>query len=252
VKAIAAAVTLVTAGVLAGGGAVWAQGSQINACVERATGYLKIGGSCAGTPLAWNTQGPQGPQGPAGPAGPAGTKGDKGDIGEAGPAGRPGRGLVVSKQDLAVRRLVDANVGRKPHVPLPKVSALKLPDSGPAAFSVFHDEPRRVGLNYYSVVARLDVPSGKYAAVAKLIVKHSNTTGQGGAVACRLDSGLGAGADFDYSLTSAWSTATLTVVHAFTSKGQFSLRCRGPQLARVSWLKITAIRVAQLYNGWSP
>ena len=78
-KAAIAALGLVALGALAGGGGVvWAQSpSQINACAERTTGYLKLG-SCAGTPLMWNVQGPKGdagPQGPVGPQGPAGPPG---------------------------------------------------------------------------------------------------------------------------------------------------------------------------------
>jgi hypothetical protein len=76
-KRIAFAIALLVLGGLVASGAVLAQGSQINACVERTTGYLKLG-SCAGTPLSWNVQGPKGdtgPQGPPGPQGPAGPPG---------------------------------------------------------------------------------------------------------------------------------------------------------------------------------
>jgi hypothetical protein len=65
---------------LAASGVVWARGSsEITACVERATGYLKIG-SCGGSTLTWNTQGPKGDPGPAGPAGAPGSIGPVGTV----------------------------------------------------------------------------------------------------------------------------------------------------------------------------
>lgn len=85
-----AAVGLVVLGTLVGGGIVWAKvnQSQISACVEPRTNYLKFGSSCGGQQLAWNTEGPQGPKGDSGPAG---GKGEPGTRGPAGPAGRAGR-----------------------------------------------------------------------------------------------------------------------------------------------------------------
>jgi hypothetical protein len=93
-----AAVFLVALGALVGGGIVWAQGnqSQITACVEPRTNYLKFGSSCGGQQLTWNIEGPQGPKGDSGPAGaqgvqgPAGLQGQPGKRGPAGPAGRKG------------------------------------------------------------------------------------------------------------------------------------------------------------------
>ena len=85
-KRVALSVALVALGALLAGGVVWAQTpSEITACVEPRTGYLRIGGSCAGgQTLAWNQQGPKGDAGAAGP------KGDAGPRGEAGPAGPKG------------------------------------------------------------------------------------------------------------------------------------------------------------------
>jgi hypothetical protein len=83
-KRIAFAVVLLVLGGMVASGVVWAQGSQINACVERSTGYLKLG-TCAGSPLSWSVQGPQGPAGPAGPQGP---------VGPAGPPGVAASGLM--------------------------------------------------------------------------------------------------------------------------------------------------------------
>ena len=62
-----AALCLVVFGALIGGGIVWARGnqSQISACVEPRTNYLKFGSSCGGQQLTWNTEGPQGPKGDA-------------------------------------------------------------------------------------------------------------------------------------------------------------------------------------------
>jgi Collagen triple helix repeat (20 copies) len=91
------ALCLVVFGALVGGGIVWAKGqSQITACVEPRTNYLKYGSSCGGQELTWNTEGPQGPKGDPGPAGargpqgPAGPQGQPGARGAAGPAGQRG------------------------------------------------------------------------------------------------------------------------------------------------------------------
>jgi Collagen triple helix repeat (20 copies) len=93
-----AALCLVALGALIGGGIVWARGnqSQISACVEARTNYLKFGSSCEGQQLTWNTEGPQGPKGDPGPSGaegeqgPAGPQGQPGARGPAGHAGRTG------------------------------------------------------------------------------------------------------------------------------------------------------------------
>ena len=93
-----AALCLVAFGALLGGGIVWAKGnqSQITACVEPRTNYLKLGSSCGGQELTWNTEGPKGPKGDPGPAGargaqgPAGPQGQPGARGPAGAAGRKG------------------------------------------------------------------------------------------------------------------------------------------------------------------
>jgi hypothetical protein len=90
-----AALCLVAFGALVGGGIIWAKGnqSQITACVEPRTNYLKLGSSCGGEQLTWNTEGPQGPKGDAGPAGARGAQGPaglQGQLGARGPAGQRG------------------------------------------------------------------------------------------------------------------------------------------------------------------
>jgi Collagen triple helix repeat (20 copies) len=92
---VLAALCLVALGALIGGGIVWARGneSQINACVEPRTNYLKFGTSCGGQQLTWNTEGPQGPKGDPGPSGAQGAQGSagpQGPPGARGPAGRTG------------------------------------------------------------------------------------------------------------------------------------------------------------------
>jgi Collagen triple helix repeat (20 copies) len=91
-KRVIVSAGLVALGALLAGGVVWAQTPQeISACVEPRTGYLKLGGSCAGgQTLVWNRQGPQGPKGDAGSAGPKGDAGPAGPQGEAGPRGAQG------------------------------------------------------------------------------------------------------------------------------------------------------------------
>jgi hypothetical protein len=56
---IASSAALVGLGALVAGGVVWAQTpSEISVCVEARTGYLRIGGSCAGGhTLTWNRHG---------------------------------------------------------------------------------------------------------------------------------------------------------------------------------------------------
>ena len=77
-KTVVLATSFAAVGALLAGGVVWAQTPpQINACVERTTGYFKLGSGC-GQNLAWNVQGPQGPAGPAGPVGPQGPPGQTG------------------------------------------------------------------------------------------------------------------------------------------------------------------------------
>lgn len=87
-KRIVLGVALFALGGLFAGGVVWAQTPpQITACVERTTGYFKLGSGC-GQNLTWNTQGPQGPAGPVGP---------QGVPGPPGPAGAPATGLKPTK-----------------------------------------------------------------------------------------------------------------------------------------------------------
>ena len=56
-----AALSLVVLGALVGGGIVWARGdaSQITACVEPRTNYLKLGDSCGGQQLIWGAKDPE-------------------------------------------------------------------------------------------------------------------------------------------------------------------------------------------------
>ena len=99
-KRTALSIALFALGALVAGGVVWAQTpSEITACVEPRTGYLRIGGSCAGgQTLVWNQQGPKGDAGAAGPKGDTGSKGDagpKGDTGARGPSGPMGEPNVL-------------------------------------------------------------------------------------------------------------------------------------------------------------
>jgi hypothetical protein len=244
------------AGLLAGG-VVWARGTDatIKACVEPRTNYLKLGGSCGGQELTWNTAGPAGPQGPAGPAGPAGPKGD--------PAPRAGH---ASKAEVAARAsgLKKLRLVGKPNLAeVSKVtSKLQVATGGVFALSAFHDEPVVIPsmLNLLSdpskpwdtVVAHLDVPAGKYVVIAKARALNTNgenyTYDETAGVLCYLV----AGADSDAGNATHWNMLALEVVHVFTKPGRIQLNCTRATAATVMELeaiKLTAIRVQALANA---
>jgi hypothetical protein len=99
--------SILTVATLATGGIALASDSHrvtlIHACVNRATGDVRIAQDCTRKEraLIWNRQGPAGPAGlhgprgstgPSGLAGPPGAAGSPGPSGSAGPSGPPGTG----------------------------------------------------------------------------------------------------------------------------------------------------------------
>lgn len=75
--------------------AATAETGVINACVQQASGIVRIVGAgeeCGKnwSPLSWNVQGLTGPAGATGPTGPSGATGLSGAIGATGPAGPSG------------------------------------------------------------------------------------------------------------------------------------------------------------------
>jgi hypothetical protein len=123
IKALAGA----TAGLLAGGAAVYAHGGSqntVHACIDpQSNGVLRIVGApgygdpntqCSpeDVPLDWNpsaTAGPQGPQGPEGPPGVTGPQGPQGPAGAAGAAGDAGSS--GSSRALGTLRIVRRRIG---------------------------------------------------------------------------------------------------------------------------------------------
>jgi hypothetical protein len=71
---------------------VSAAGSNINACVDKKTGAVRIVSKCktTETTITWNQAGVVGPKGDAGSAGPKGDTGATGPQGITGPAGPQG------------------------------------------------------------------------------------------------------------------------------------------------------------------
>lgn len=99
-------------------GSAWATTGAIYACVNEATGAVRIVASTASchsgeSRIHWNVAGPAGPQGPQGvpgprgsqgPAGPQGATGPQGQVGATGPQGPSGTGalLVVDSQGKTI------------------------------------------------------------------------------------------------------------------------------------------------------
>jgi hypothetical protein len=249
------AVSLVVLGALVGGGMVWAHGSasQITACVEPRTNYLKLGDSCGGQQLTWNTEGPAGPKGDAGPAGP------KGD---------PGTGPErASKAEIAARTRPPEGLQRSGKPNLAALGKLKVPVNvlaqGVVALSAFHDEPVVIpsilnalgdsSLPWETAVAHLDVPAGKYVIVAKARALNTNpnaySVDETAGVLCYLVAGV----DSDAGNATHWNMLALTVVHGFSKPGRVQLNCTRATAQTVMELeavKITAIRVNVLKNGY--
>lgn len=240
-RRVAIAVAVTACLVLLGGRAVWARPSaEITACIERASGYLKVGGPCAGgQTLVWNQQGPPGPKGDPGPAGPPGPRG-------------PG-----DEPPSEVARLFEKHpfaALTAPPKATPKGLKVLQPAKGSGqAYSSFHDQLVDLELitSFSSdgqpvstgnpVVSHLDVPAGAYVVVAKSVV-----FGSGVAARCTLV----AGADYDESLASGGMTIALNVVHVFKKPGRIELRCVAVNAKKVAHIKITAIRVGLLKNTW--
>jgi hypothetical protein len=237
---------LVVLGVLIGAGAVWARGntSEISACVEPRTNYLKFGNSCGGQQLTWNIQGPQGPAGPKGDPGSAPAQASKAEV--AARANLPDLKKVVGKPNLAA------------------LAKQKIPTAGVIALSAWHDEAVEIpsllnalsnpSVPYSTVVAHLDVPAGKYVVVAKARALNLNTKlylpDDTAGVLCSLV----AGADYDMGNATHWNMLSLTVVHVFSKAGRIDLNCTGATINPMALgaVKITAIRVGSLKNVYVP
>jgi prepilin-type processing-associated H-X9-DG protein len=248
-RRLAVALSLVALGSLLGGSTLWArQAAEITACVERASGYLKVGGSCgSGETLTWNQQGPPGPKGDTGPAGPQGPAGPRG----AG-VDRPTLAEIAFRTHPPKALTAPAV---SPSVKLPKSLALP-PAADGQAYSSFHDGavnlayadgwaglPALSGGPYR--VSHLDVPPGKYVVLAKAHLLNLDEDYDETA-SCTLS----AGQDFDEGWVGEPNTLGLSAVHVFAKPGRVELKCLGDENAQLRDIKITAIRVAKLANTW--
>lgn len=249
---IVAALALAAA---AGGVAVAApgDGATIFACtnnLRESIRFVDEGVACAAgeTLLTWSKQGPAGPPG------------------ERGPQGAPGVTFERSPaMDAAISR-AERSFAKKPRkLPKKVLAQLKAADAEAGeARATYRDGPvtlpseigEALGLTPPQpplVVASLPLPAGRWVVQAKaqalLNYDVKKAVAAAGAtydvVGCRLR----AGADSDETSVSGFSgTLALQVVHGFTTPGPVQLECYGLLAAKVSDIKITAIRVAKLKN----
>jgi hypothetical protein len=86
-------------------GPVFGESSEINACVNKKTGAIKIANKCLKTEylLTWNKVGPQGPRGEIGIAGPPGP------VGPQGPQGPAGSNTTTTVVQNVSQKAYDAN-----------------------------------------------------------------------------------------------------------------------------------------------
>jgi hypothetical protein len=84
---------------------VFGENSEINACVNKKTGAIKIANKCLKTEylLTWNKVGPQGPRGEIGLAGPPGP------VGPQGPQGPAGTNTTTTVVQTVSQKAYDAN-----------------------------------------------------------------------------------------------------------------------------------------------
>jgi hypothetical protein len=249
---IAGAVALAAA---AGGVAIAApgDGATIAACtnnLRESIRFVDEGVACAAgeTLLTWNQQGP------AGSPGPPGERGPQGVAFQRSPAG-----------DAALTRADRSFAKRPKKLPKKRIAQLKAADPEPGeARAAYRDGPVALpsalaaflGItqaNAPPVVASLPLPAGRWVVQAKAqaildydpkqaIVAAGDTYDT---VGCQLR----AGADTDASHVDGFSgTLALQVVHRYTTPGLVQLECFSILEAKLSAIKLTAIRVAKLKN----
>jgi hypothetical protein len=246
---IVAALALAAA---AGGVAVAApgDGATIFACtnnLRESIRFVDEGVACAAgeTLLTWSKQGP---------AGPPGERGAPGVTFERSPT-----------VDSAVSR-AERSFAKKPRKLPKKVFAqLKAADAEVGeARAAYRDGPVQLPSELAEflgatkpqpppVVASLPLPAGRWVIQAKaqaiLDYNVKQAVVAAGATYDTVSCQLRAGVDTDASAVSGFSgTLALQVVHGYTTPGLVQLECFGILSAKVSAIKITAIRVAKLKN----
>lgn len=246
---IVAALALAAA---AGGVAVAApgDGATIFACtnnLRESIRFVDEGVACAAgeTLLTWSKQGP---------AGPPGERGAPGVTFERSPA-----------VDTAVSR-AERSFAKKPRkLPKKVLAQLKAADAEVGeARAAYRDGPVQLPSELAEflgatkpqpppVVASLPLPAGRWVIQAKaqaiLDYNVKQAVVAAGATYDTVSCQLRAGVDSDVSGVSGFSgTLSLQVVHGYTTPGLVQLECFGILAAKVSAIKITAIRVAKLKN----
>ena len=224
----------------------------LHACVDERTRQVRLvdeEGDCGAgaSQLSWVVQGAQGAQGPPGPQGPAGP-----DAPAGGDPSRRRAPVHLPRGFKARTRTI------KSGALLQQLAALGSGGEPTEAFSTAHDgELTLPAGDDYAVVAKLNVPAGRYSVTAKAMIVDPGSLAH--AARCRLQ----AGADFD-DQTPIASPLFSTVVHRFKKPGTIELRCvatsvgwydyetKGskelPAAAKLAWIKLTAIRLATLKN----
>lgn len=250
--AIAAVVALAAA---AGGAAIAApgDGATIAACtnnLRESIRFVDEGVACAAgeTLLTWNKQGPAGPPG------------------ERGPQGTTGVAFQRSPAVEATLARADRSFSKRPKKPPKKLIAkLQADDAKPGeARAVFRDGQVQLpstlaafaGLTQGQpppVVASLPLPAGRWVvnAKAQAILDYNPKLAviAAGATYDTVNCQLRAGVDSDVSGVSGFSgILALQVVHRYKAPGLVQLECYGLLEAKVSAIKITAIRVSKLKN----
>lgn len=214
----------------------------IEGCYDNSTGALRVidpaaGGTCRGgeTALTWNQKGPQGPPGPQGDPAPV----PKENFGSDG---------KVEATDLP------ANFRSKPGKPSARVLKLLSKEGSKGepteAFHAFRNAVFAVPTkdDLFPTVARVDVPAGKYFAIAtaSLVPSETNPIGVGNAF-CTLI--VGAGSD---ERLFEGDPVTLTAVGSLKKPGRIELRCVGEPVSAfgvnlnlMEKAKITAVKLAK-------
>jgi hypothetical protein len=211
----------------------------IHGCYDNSTGALRVidpdaGRTCSGveTALSWNQQGPQGPKGDPAPV----------------PQANFGSDGKVEPSDLPKKfRSKPGTLSLKKRRQLAGLGSNGEPTEAFHAFrnGVF-DVPTKDDL--FPTVARVDVPAGKYVAIANATLLSGETSplGTGNAV-CRLIVGTGA----DERLFEG-DPVVLTAVGRLNQPGRIELRCVGEDvlafgtnLNLMEKAKITAVKLAK-------
>ena len=222
-----------------GGGALAAlprPDGVITGCVADDTGALRVvgeGEGCSGREFAvsWNHPGPAGPAGSRGSTGPSGTSAPAGPPATTAPAGfGAAPDALTAKEKKALKE-----TGGEPT----------------SGYSAFRDEEVVVppGDEQFVTVARLKLPAGRWFLTAKATLLQYDGFRFSNAV-CRLQ----AANAHDQHVVLLSSPLFIAFTARLTTPGAAELRCFGVPYnvpfqndgyAHVSWIKVTAIRLAR-------